>query len=132
MKNVIYKNEWYKDYGLFCHVYYVEVNYDFNYKTIDEIFEFIKEMPFCHVMLHTNDISHEIIGLIKKISLGRHIWLKSNKLTIEDILKMNDETLKILGFDKIKVFIGEDEKVIDLNKTLQEKKIFEFASEPPF
>ena len=67
MKNVILKTKEYKNYGLFNHVFLIDVNYKFNEKSVDEIFEFIKSDPFSPVMIHTDGFSLELISLLEKI-----------------------------------------------------------------
>ena len=66
MKNVIMKNECYKDYGMFNHIYKLDVKYDFNKKTVDDVLNFVESDPFSPVMIHTNGFSLEIIELLGK------------------------------------------------------------------
>ena len=66
MKNVIMKNECYKDYGMFNHIYIIDVKYDFNKKTVDDVLNFVESDPFSPVMIHTNGFSLEIIELLGK------------------------------------------------------------------
>ena len=42
MKNVITKFAAYKEYGLFNHIYLLDVDYVFNEKSVEDIMEFIK------------------------------------------------------------------------------------------
>ena len=64
MKNVITKCATYKNYGLFNHIYLLDVDYVFNDKSIADIIRFIKSDPFFDVIIHTNDISYVVIHLI--------------------------------------------------------------------
>ena len=114
MKNVITKFATYKNYGLFKHIYLLDVDYVFNDKSIADIIRFIKSDPFFDVMIHTNDISHEVIRLFKEISKYKNIWLQSNELYYEEFGNMNEETIKIIGFDKVNVMIDALGDEIDL------------------
>ena len=114
MKNVITKFAAYKEYGLFNHIYLLDVDYVFNEKSVEDIMEFIKNEPFFDVMIHTNDISHEVIRLFKEISKYKNIWLQSNELYYEEFGNMNEDTIKIIGFDKVNVMIDALGDEIDL------------------
>ena len=114
MKNVITKFATYKEYGLFNHIYLLDVDYVFNEKSVEDIMEFIKNEPFFDVMIHTNDISHEVIRLFKEISKYKNIWLQSNELYYEEFGNMNEDTIKIIGFDKVNVMIDALGDEIDL------------------
>ena len=96
MKNVITKFATYKNYGLFKHIYLLDVDYTFNEKSVEDIMEFIKNEPFFDVMIHTNDISHEVIRLFKEISKYKNIWLQSDELYYEEFGNMNEDTIKII------------------------------------
>ena len=85
MKNVILKREYYKDYGMFSHVYLVDVNYDFNEKSVDEILDFIESDPFSPVMIHTNDVTVGLCILLKGINEFREIWFKTDNFLFEDL-----------------------------------------------
>jgi len=118
MKNVITKTTVYKDYGLFQHVYFVDVNYNFNEKSVKDIIKYVKSDPFSPVMIHTNDISIEIIRLIKKISelydYSKEIWLKTDNFLFEDFMTFDEENFSILGLDKIDILIDKLGDEIDL------------------
>ena len=129
MKNVITKFAAYKEYGLFNHIYLLDVDYVFNEKSVEDIMEFIKNEPFFDVMIHTNDISHEVIRLFKEISKYKNIWLQSNELYYEEFGNMNEDTIKIIGFDKVNVMIDARGDEIDVKKSLEEDNLVSFIYE---
>ena len=129
MKNVITKFAVYKEYGLFNHIYLLDVDYVFNEKSVEDIMEFIKNDPFFDVMIHTNDISHEVIRLFKEISKYKNIWLQSNELYYEEFGNMNQDTIKIIGFDKVNVMIDARGDEIDVKKSLEEDNLISFIYE---
>ena len=129
MKNVITKFTTYKEYGLFNHIYLLDVDYVFNEKSVEDIIEFVKNEPFFDVMIHTNDISNEIIRLFKEISKYKDIWLQSDELYYEEFGNMNENTIKFIGFDKVKVMIDALGDVIDVKKSLQEDNLVSFIYE---
>ena len=129
MKNVITTFATYKNYGLFNHIYLLDVDYTFNEKSVEDIMEFIKNEPFFDVMIHTNDISHEVIRLFKEISKYKNIWLQSNELYYEEFGNMNEDTIKIIGFDKVKVMIDALGDEIDVKKSLEEDNLVSFIYE---
>ena len=129
MKNVITKFAAYKEYGLFNHIYLLDVDYVFNEKSVEDIMEFIKNEPFFDVMIHTNDISHEVIRLLKEISKYKNIWLQSNELYYEEFGNMNEDTIKIIGFDKVNVMIDALGDEIDVKKSLEEDNLVSFIYE---
>lgn len=129
MKNVITKFTTYKEYGLFNHIYLLDVDFIFNEKSIEDIMEFVKNEPFFDVMIHTNDISNEIIKLFKEISKYKDIWLQSDELYYEEFGNMNEDMIKIIGFDKVKVMIDALGDVIDVKKSLQEDNLVSFIYE---
>ena len=126
MKNVITTFATYKNYGLFNHIYLLDVDYTFNEKSVEDIMEFIKNEPFFDVMIHTNDISHEVIRLFKEISKYKNIWLQSNELYYEEFGNMNEDTIKIIGFDKVNVMIDALGNEIDVKKSLEEDNLVSF------
>ena len=129
MKNVITKFTTYKEYGLFNHIYLLDVDFIFNEKSIEDIMEFVKNESFFDVMIHTNDISNEIIKLFKEISKYKDIWLQSDELYYEEFGNMNEDMIKIIGFDKVKVMIDALGDVIDVKKSLQEDNLVSFIYE---
>lgn len=129
MKNVITKFTTYKEYGLFNHIYLLDVDFIFDEKSIEDIMEFVKNEPFFDVMIHTNDISNEIIKLFKEISKYKDIWLQSDELYYEEFGNMNENTIKFIGFDKVKVMIDALGDVIDVKKSLQEDNLVSFIHE---
>lgn len=129
MKNVITKFAAYKEYGLFNHIYLLDVDYVFNEKSVEDIMEFIKNEPFFDVMIHTNDISHEVIRLFKEISKYKNIWLQSNELYYEEFGNMNEDIIKIIGFDKVNVMIDALGDEIDVKKSLKEDNLVSFIYE---
>lgn len=126
MKNVLLKYGYYDEYGFFSHVYYVDCDYSFNEKNVNEIIEFVMNEPLNDVLIHTNDLSHEIIELVKEISNFKKVWLQTQTFLFEDFAVMKEETLKILGFDKIDVMIDALGDIIDVKKSLKEEKLVEF------
>ena len=68
MKNVLLKYGYYDEYCFFSLVYYVDCDYSFNEKNVNEIIEFVMNEPLNDVLIHTNDLSHEIIEVVKEIS----------------------------------------------------------------
>ena len=129
MKNVITQFAAYKEYGLFNHIYLLDVDYVFNEKSVEDIMEFIKNEPFFDVMIHTNDISHEVIRLFKEISKYKNIWLQSNELYYEEFGNMNEDIIKIIGFDKVNVMIDALGDEIDVKKSLKENNLVSFIYE---
>ena len=129
MKNAITKFAAYKEYGLFNHIYLLDVDYVFNEKSVEDIMEYIKNEPFFDVMIHTNDISHEVIRLFKEISKYKNIWLQSNELYYEEFGNMNEDTIKIIGFDKVNVMIDALGDEIDVKKSLKENNLVSFIYE---
>ena len=129
MKNAITKFAAYKEYGLFNHIYLLDVDYVFNEKSVEDIMEYIKNEPFFDVMIHTNDISHEVIRLFKEISKYKNIWLQSNELYYEEFGNMNEDTIKIIGFDKVNVMIDARGDEIDVKKSLKENNLVSFIYE---
>ena len=129
MKNVITKFAAYKEYGLFNHIYLLDVDYVFNEKSVEDIMEFIKNESFFDVMIHTNDISHEVIRLFKEISKYKNIWLQSNELYYEEFGNMNEDIIKIIGFDKVNVMIDALGDEIDVKKSLKEDNLVSFIYE---
>ena len=129
MKNVITKFAAYKEYGSFNHIYLLDVDYVFNDKSVEDIMEFIKNEPFFDVMIHTNDISHEVIRLFKEISKYKNIWLQSNELYYEEFGNMNEDIIKIIGFDKVNVMIDALGDEIDVKKSLKENNLVSFIYE---
>ena len=126
MKNVIIKCATYKNYGLFNHIYLLDVDYVFNDKSIADIIRFIKSDPFFDVMIHTNDISHEVIHLIQEISKYKDIWLQSDELYYEEFGNMDEDAIKTIGFDKVKVMIDALGDEINVKKSLQEDNLVSF------
>ena len=126
MKNVITKFAAYKEYGLFNHIYLLDVDYVFNDKSIADIIRFIKSDPFFDVMIHTNDISHEVIHLIQEISKYKDIWLQSDELYYEEFGNMDEDAIKTIGFDKVKVMIDALGDEINVKKSLQEDNLVSF------
>ena len=126
MKNVITKFAAYKEYGLFNHIYLLDVDYVFNEKSVEDIMEFIKNEPFFDVMIHTNDISHEVIHLIQEISKYKDIWLQSDELYYEEFGNMDEDAIKTIGFDKVKVMIDALGDEINVKKSLQEDNLVSF------
>lgn len=111
----------------------IDVNYNFNEKSVEEIIKVVKEEPFCPVMLHIDDISVEIIELIKRLSEFKEVWLQSNTLFYEDFANMNKETIMTFGIDRIKVMIDALEDEIDIEKSLNDDNLVSFIyEEVPF
>lgn len=132
MKNVLLKYGYYDEYGFFSHVYYVDCDYSFNEKNVNEIIEFVMNEPLNDVLIHTNDLSHEIIEVVKEISKFKKVWLQTQTFLFEDFAAMKEETLKILGFDKIDVMIDALGDIINVKKSLKEEKLVEFNKNVPF
>jgi hypothetical protein len=132
MKNVILKTAEYKDYGMFSHVYFVDVNYDFNEKNIDEIVEFIEKTPFMDVMIHSNDIIFGLGELLKKISQDKEIWFETNGFLFEDLAYLSDDFYSTLGFDKIDAIIDNIGQPIDFKRSIVYNELVEYKNECPF
>ena len=132
MKNVILKTAEYKDYGIFSHVYFVDVNYVFNEKNIDEIVEFIEKTPFMNVMIHSDDIIFGIGELLKKISQDKEIWFETNGFLFEDLAYLSDDFYLTLGFDKIDVIIDNIGQPIDFKRSIVYNELVEYKNECPF
>ena len=104
----------------------LDVDYVFNDKSIADIIRFIKSDPFFDVMIHTNDISHEVIHLIQEISKYKDIWLQSDELYYEEFGNMDEDAIKTIGFDKVKVMIDALGDEINVKKSLQEDNLVSF------
>lgn len=124
---------YYKDINYFVHIYFLDVDYDFNEKSFDDILKFVNCEPFFDVLIHTNDITHDIVELINEVSKIKNVWLESNEMLFEDFAVMQEETRKAIGFDKIEIMIDSLEDVIDVKKSLEEEKLVKFNyKELPF
>jgi hypothetical protein len=145
MKNVILKTKEYKNYGLYNHVFLIDVNYKFNEKSVDEIFEFIKSDPFSPVMIHTDGFSLELISLLEKIyseltvfeedevKLYKEIWLKTNKFIFEDFAALDDKTIELFNIDKIDYIIDALGDEIDLKRSMVYNELIKYEHiECPF
>ena len=133
MKNVITKFDSYKNIGLFNHIYFLDVNYDFNEKTINEIVEFVSEEPFSDVMIHANDLNHNIIEVLKEISKLKNIWFESKTILFEDFAVMEKESMEILGINRISIMIDGLGDVINFKKSIKENSLVKFNyKELPF
>ncbi len=126
MKNVITKRAIYGEYSYFTHIYFLNVDYDFNEKSIEEVVNFVNEDPFSDVLIHTNDITLDVIHTIKEISKTKKIWFQSDTLLFEDFAAIDKEALKILGLDQISIMIDALGDTIDLKKTLKEEVLVKF------
>ncbi len=126
MKNIVTKFDFYKDISFFNHIYFLDVDFSFNEKTIEEIKEFVSEEPFYDVLIHTNDLTLDVIKVLKEISKTKKIWFETNDMLFEDFGVMQDETMKILGIDNIYVMIDALGDVIDFKKSLKENVLIKF------
>lgn len=133
MKNIVLKYGYYNDYGFFSHIYFLDVNYDFNEKTINEIVEFVSEEPFSDVMIHANDLNYNIIEVLKEISKLKNIWFESKTILFEDFAVMEKESMEILGINKISIMIDGLGDVINFKKSIKENSLVKFNyKELPF
>ena len=126
MKNVITKLGYYKDISYFIHIYFLDVDYEFNEKSIDDVLKFVNSEPFFEVLIHTNDITLDVVHTIKEISKIKTIWLQSDTLLFEDLAVMDKEALQTLGLDQISVMIDALDDIIDLTKTLKEEELIRY------
>ena len=78
------------------------------------------------MLIHTNDITLDVIHTIKEISKTKKIWFQSDTLLFEDFAAIDKETLKILGLDQISIMIDALGDTIDLKKTLKEEVLVKF------
>jgi len=126
MKNVITKRAIYGEYSYFTHIYFLNVDYNFNEKNIEEVVDFVNEDPFSDVLIHANDITLDVIKTIKEISKIRRIWFQTDTFLFEDFAVIDKEDLKILGLDQISVMIDALGDTIDLKKTIEEDVLVKF------
>lgn len=126
MKNVVTKLTSYNNINIFNNIYFLNVKYDFNEKDIGEIIDFVKKEPFCDVLIHTDDITIDVINTIKAISNIKNVWLKSNVLTFEDLLAISEQGKEILGIDRIDKMIDSTDNVIDFKKSLENGFLVKF------
>ena len=59
----------------------------------------------------------------------KNIWLQSNELYYEEFGNMNQDTIKIIGFDKVNVMIDARGDEIDVKKSLEEDNLISFIYE---
>jgi len=126
MKNVITKFCSYKDIGLFNHIYILDVNYDFNEKSVEDVINYVKNEPFFDVLIHTNYITDDVTILLEKLSEFKEIWLESDKILFEDIGILSDEDIVKMGINKINVMIDGLGDMIDVKKSLNEKSFVKY------
>lgn len=126
MKNIVTKRAYYKDISYFSHIYFLDINYDFNEKSIEELVDFVNSDPFSDVLIHTNDITLDVIHTIKELSKVKTIWLQSDTFLFEDFGVMDKEVLQILGIDKIQIMIDALGDIIDFNKSVENEKLVKF------
>lgn len=74
MKNVITKFTTYKDYGLFNHIYLLDVDYVFNEKSVEDIMEFVKSEPFFDVMIDALGDEIDVRKSLKEDNLVSFIY----------------------------------------------------------
>lgn len=137
MKNVIIKQKQYKDYGIFTHIYCVDVNYDFNEKSVEEIVKCVEDCFLFPVMIHTNDISLEIVNLLKKISklppYKNEIWLNTNNFLFEYFADIDEETIEELALDNIDYMVDALGDEIDFKGSLVFNELIKYEHiECPF
>ena len=133
MKNVITKFCPYKNIGLFNYIYILDVNYNFNEKSIEEIINWVKDEPFFDVLIYTNHITTDITILLEKLSEFKKIWLQSDEILFEDIGVLSNEDIMRSGIDKIEVMIDGLGDMIDVKKSLNEKSFVKYNDiELPF
>ena len=126
MKNVVTKLTSYNNINIFNNIYFLNVKYDFNEKDIGEIIDFVKKEPFCDILIHTDDITIDVINTIKAISNIKDVWLKSNVLTFEELLAISEQGKEILGIDRIDKMIDSTDNVIDFKKSLENGFLVKF------
>ena len=85
MKNVITKFCPYKNIGLFNYIYILDVNYNFNEKSIEEIINWVKDEPFFDVLIYTNHITADITILLEKLSEFKKIFISSSVILLSVI-----------------------------------------------
>lgn len=126
MKNIVTKTAYYKDISYFSHIYFLDINYDFNEKSIEELVDFVNSDPFSDVLIHTNDITLDVIHTIKELSKVKTIWLQSDTFLFEDFGVMDKEVLQILGLDQISFMIDALDEVIDMEKSLETEELIKY------
>lgn len=136
MKNVIVKQKAYKDYGIFTHIYCVDVNYDFNEKSVEEIVKCVKDYFLFPVMIHTNDISVELVSLLKKLSELSYIdeiWLNTSNFLFEYFADIDNKTIEELALDNIDYMIDALGDEIDFKGSLVFNELIKYEHiECPF
>lgn len=126
MKNVVTKSSYYRDIGFFNHIYFLDGEYEFNEKNVNDIVKFVKSEPFHPVLVHANNVSNDLIEVFRKISQEREIWFKTDKMFFEDFAVLGKEMLETLNFDKVSVMIDALDDVIDVKKSLKENSLIKF------
>lgn len=128
------KNEYYKDYCMFNHVYLLNVNYDFNNKSVDEVFDYIKKDPLSPVMIHTSGFSLELITLLDKIfsETSKTIWFKTDNFLFEDFSVLNDKTIELFNIHKIDYVVDALGDEIDLKRSMVYNELITYDNECPF
>ena len=126
MKNVITKFGSYKDNGFFNHIYFVDTDYNFNEKSIEEIVKFIVKDPFHDIMIHANDLNVDVIDTIKCVSKIKDIIFQTDTILFEDISIMDENTLNTLGMDKVDIMIDALGDMIDLKNSLKRQKFIKY------
>ena len=128
------KSEWYKDYGMFSHIYLLDVNYVFNQKTVEDVMEFVNSDPFSPVMIHTSGFSLELITLLDKIfeETNKIIWFKTDSFLFEDFSVLDDKTVELFNIHKIDYMIDALGDEIDLKRSVVYNELIKYDNECPF
>ena len=122
MKNIVLKTDFYKDIHYMNHIYFLDVDFDFNEKNIEDIIKFV-DNPLIDVMIHSNDLTVDVIQTLKEIGKYRNIWFETKNILFEDFAVMEKESIETLGINHIDVMIDGLGEMIDLQKSLEEGKI---------
>ena len=132
MKNVIMKSEWYKDYGMFSHIYLLDVDYDFNDKSIEDIMDFVNSDPLSPIMIHTNDITYDLVEILKKMTMDKEIWFEIKNELFENIADFPESCVidwGILNIDYIVDALGDE---IDYKRSVVFNELIKYDTECPF
>ena len=132
MKNVIMKNECYKDYGMFNHIYLLDVDYDFNDKSIEDIMDFVNSDPLSPIMIHTNDITYYLVEILKKMTMDKEIWVEIKNELFENIADFPESCVidwGILNVDYIVDALGDE---IDYKRSVVFNEFIRYDNESPF
>ena len=134
MKNVVMKNKTYKDYGMFNHIYLLDVKYDFNDKSVEDVMNFVNSDPLSPVMIHTSGFSLELIRLLDRIfsETSKEIWFNTDNFLFEDFYGLDDKTIEMFNIHKIDYIIDALGDEIDFKRSMVYNELIKYENTCPF